>query len=126
MPHVADIGTLTIPSGTAVSGSLVSAAVDGGAALSTSVVKRALGSAIDLLLYCPATLPETVVVQISPVKNPASGDWKTLEINGADVEAAAGRVIDLPIGAVKDIRLKSSTNVASDRAFILRGQLAEC
>lgn len=71
-----------------------------------------------LTVIDPATLPETVTVQVS---HRPDGAFVALQRSGADVTLPAGKAVtisDLNVGA---LRLSSGTNVAADRVFLLLG-----
>jgi hypothetical protein len=104
-----DLGILTIANGQTVSNVLSGA----------GVVQAALGSANVTTIFTPATLPETVNVEVAPVINPQAADWKRLQWQpGTDLVLAAARAVNIPlIAAFKALRIVASGAVAADRAF---------
>lgn len=85
--------------------------------------KVALGTLVDLIIYSPATLPETVSVQIAPIEAPGAGDWSVVYVGGSDVTLPAGRAIVVPVGAAAALRLLAGAAVGADRTFKARGQV---
>jgi len=79
------------------------------------------GQNIDYTIYAPATLPETVTVQMSPVNSPAAGDWVDIQKDGTDVTLTAGKGT-LFSGMCKALRLSSGAT-AAERTFRLIGQV---
>ncbi len=109
--HLHRFGTLTIASGQTQS--------------QAYAVQSALGSLIDLLVFAPATLPETVRVQVAPIAAPQAADWKDLQVGvpGANMTIAAGVAQMVPAGGMAAIRLVSGVAVAADRVFTLNAQM---
>lgn len=108
--HVARIGQLTIPAGGTAS-----------PALSTLQFSRAgVGSAVGILIAAPATLPESVSVQVLPA---GSSEWRVLQSGGVDVTVAAGKAIVLSPAPFNDIRLLAGAAVAADRTFDVDAQM---
>lgn len=84
--------------------------------------KVGLGTLVDFIVFAPATLAETVVVQISHLENPTSTDWVTVYVGGSDVSVPAGRAVVVPVGGAAALRLQADGAVADDRTFHVRGQ----
>lgn len=84
--------------------------------------KVGLGNLVDFIVYGPATLPETVVVQISWLESPSSSDWRTVYISGADVSIPAAKAVIVPVGSSLALRLQANGAVAANRTFQVRGQ----
>lgn len=78
---------------------------------------KPMQNASSLHIYSPATLPETVTVRVDP----GDGTYRILQSAGADVAVTAGdmTVVDIEPGW-ENLRLQSGTNVAADRAFIVK------
>src|SRR3970282_699383 len=76
--------------------------------------KVALGTLVDLIVYAPTTLPETVECQASWIESPTASDWRTLSIAGTDVTAPADRAAVVPAAAMKAFRLRATTPVGAD------------
>lgn len=105
-------GSVTIPSGSAVSN-----------ALGDSFLKFLRSIAI----YAPAILDaaNTYNVQVCAVLEPADGDWRDLtDLGGTNVVLTAGEVIIIEsAGTFRGLRIKDVTgNVAADRVFQVVGQ----
>jgi hypothetical protein len=84
--------------------------------------KIALGTLVDFIVFGPATLPETVAVQISEIESPSASDWHTVYLGGADVTVPAAKAVIVPVGAAAALRLLAGSAVAADRTFHVRGQ----
>ena len=86
-------------------------------ALSTMMSKGALRSTVgncsDIEVYGPAALSGVVTIQIAAKYG--SGVWTTLQSGGADVTIAAGKSVQVPIGAFEDLRLHSAGAEAAQR-----------
>lgn len=102
------LGTLTIVNGATDSGILVPKT-------------KGFGYLSTLIVYCPATLPETITMQVDPYE--ANQTWYTLQDNGADVAFAAGKAVVVFTGAFQSMRLHAGVAVAADRVFVVTGQL---
>jgi hypothetical protein len=107
------IGTLTIPSGAAVSPALSSILSQG--------QMKVLGSMVELAIYSPAALTTAMVVQIAP-EYPGV-NWKTMQQDGADIVPTAGDVILVRNPVFLDLRIQGAGNEAADRDFTLMGKL---
>lgn len=104
--------TLTIANGTAVS----SAVLELNSGYSRNIAT--------LLIVSPATLPESITVEVTTKydpANPGNSVWGTLQSGGADITLPAGKATQLTEITAEALRLKSSTNVAGDRVFNLNG-----
>jgi len=110
--HVAIVGTLTIASGQ----------TDSPALSTVAKPKIALGVAIDLVIYAPSALTGTVSVQVSPIEEPDSADWRTASVAGTPVTIAAGAAEVVPVVAARDLRIHSSGAEGADRSFIVLAQ----
>ena len=84
--------------------------------------KIGLGTLVDFIVFGPATLPETVAVQISDIETPSASDWYTVYINGSDVTVPAGKAVVVPVGAAAALRLLAGGAVGAERTFQVRGQ----
>jgi hypothetical protein len=104
-----DLGTLSIANGQTVSNVLSGA----------GVVQAALGTANVFNFFTPATLPETVNVEVAPFIAPQAADWKRLQWQpGTDLALAAAKAVNVPlIAAFKAIRLVAQGAVAAQRDF---------
>jgi hypothetical protein len=65
------------------------------------------------MLYAPATLPETVTVEVSP----DDVVWDTLRASGSDITLAAGKADPLIGLTCYALRLKAGAAVAGARVF---------
>lgn len=65
----------------------------------------------------PSTLPETVTVQASAVRDPGSGDWGDLMVDGSAVEVGADEAVVISSFPFTALRLQAGENVAGDREF---------
>lgn len=77
---------------------------------------------VDADIFSPTVLPESVVLQLAPVQNPATADWKTSQWQpGTDTIIAANRAVSIPfIAGVRAVRVSTvSGNVVGDRVFII-------
>ncbi len=90
--------------------------------LSNTNTKVGLGTLVDFIVFAPATLPETVSVQISYLEEPTASDWSTVLVSGSDITVPAGRAVVVPVGAAAALSLLSTGAVAADRTFRVRGQ----
>ncbi len=104
-----DLGNLTIASGQTISNVLQGA----------GVVQAAFGTANVFTFFTPATLPETVNVEVAPVINPQAADWKRLQWQpNVDLTLSAAKAVNTPlIAAFKAMRLVSQAGVGADRVF---------
>ena len=110
-----DLGTLSILNGATVSSASLSGA---------GVVQAALGTLNVLMIFTPATLPETVNVEVAPVTNPQAADWKRLQWQpGSDLVLGAGKAINVPlVSGFKALRIVSQAAVGGQRDFRLLAQ----
>lgn len=95
---------------------IVNAASDSG----TYAVQSTLGSLDRITFFAPATLPETVTLQVSPIDSPTAGDWKTYtwQPGAVDIAFTAAKALNVPlIGGFRAIRLHATAPVAADRVF---------
>lgn len=72
-----------------------------------------------IVIYAPATLPETVTVEVAEND---SGTFKPLQSNGTDVTLTAGKatpITNIGFGSMKLV--STSGNVAVDRVFTISG-----
>lgn len=90
-----------------------------GTVLTAGQLKIFFGTSDNIIIYAPAALTGVVSLQYSPVENPAAGDWKTVQVNGADVTIAAGKAVSIHGVAAKDLRLQSAGVEAAQRDFVL-------
>jgi hypothetical protein len=74
--------------------------------------KLMFGYATVMSIYCPATMPETIVLQTDPLESGQT--W----FNEPSIVLSAGTKVNVPMSAFKSARLfASSGNVAADRQF---------
>lgn len=109
--HLARIGQLTIPNGQSDSP---------GISTLDPLARPGVGSSVGLLIAAPATLPETITVEILPF---GSATWRTLQSAGADVTIAAGKAVVIAPTPFADLRLHSGVAVAGDRTFDIDSQI---
>ncbi len=115
--HVQLIGTISIANGTASSGAL-------GSAVGVRNPSTAFGPNVDYIIYAPASLTNTINVQVAPVEGPSAGDWKNLSIGGAVVTLAAGTATVVAGAAFKNLRVATASgNEAAQRDFIVLAQV---
>lgn len=88
---------------------------------SKGMVRSTFGNDADLIVYAPAALTGAVTVQIS--SKYGSGVWKTLNDGVADIAIAAGKAVQIPLGAAEDIRLHSAGAEGAQRDFDLVFQI---
>src|SRR5437868_637163 len=102
-----DLGTLSIPNGQTTSNVLSGA----------GVVQAALGATASMVVFTPATLPETVNIEVAPFIAPAAGDWKRLQWQpGTDLLLAAAKAVNIPLVAgFKAFRIVAQAAVAAQR-----------
>lgn len=105
--HFAIVGTVTI-----TSAGTTSQALD-------SLV--GFGSASDIILYTPAVLPETCVVEVCP--NDDDTAFRRLYVNGGDLAVAANKAVVIPTASFKRLRVVAGVGVASDRVFTIACQV---
>jgi hypothetical protein len=65
-------------------------------------------------IVAPATLPETVTVQVKPHND---ANFRALSSGGSDVTVGAGKAIALEFLPFEKIRLVSGVNAAAERTF---------
>lgn len=112
--HSAVLGTFTVSSGT---DNITITNAD----FNTKLI---FGGNIDVIVYCPATLPETVYPQISWLESPTASDWRYIDVGGTRIVCAAANALVCPIGSARALRLYAPAGaVAADRAFIVSIQL---
>lgn len=99
--------TLTIASGQTTSADVLSTSYKGSA------------RNWSLMIFSPATLPESVKVQVAPTP---TGTYCDLQAGGADITLAAGKALPLTETICGAIRLVAGSAVAADRAFIIQGK----
>jgi hypothetical protein len=111
--HLHVVGTLSILSGQTDS-------TDFGAGKGDQAV---LGSVSSIVVFAPATLPETVNLQVSPLATPgaAPNDRKVLQWQpGTDLVIAAGKAVNIPLVAgFRSFRLHATGAVAAQRDFVI-------
>ncbi len=110
-----DLGTLSIANAGTVSNALSGA----------GVVQAAFGALNILMIFTPATLPETVNIEVAPVISPQAADWKRLQWQpGTDVTLPAGKAVNIPlVSGFKALRIVSQAAVAAQRDFRLLVQI---
>ena len=87
-----------------------------GAQASTGTIgKAAIKAARAIAIFAPATLAETIRVEVS---NDAGSTWKILQSGGSDVTISAAECIIIDSVAYDDLRLYASSGVtAAARTF---------
>lgn len=85
--------------------------------------KTVLGTMVDMIVYCPATLTGTITLQASYKEAPTT-EWFTVYINGANLAFAASKAVQCPIAAVKAIRIHSSASEGQEDIFHIVFNLA--
>lgn len=83
--------------------------------ISKGNARSTLGNSESITVFPPAALTGAVTVQISPKYG--SGQWFTLQQNGADVAVAAGKAVVINEVAFEDLRLHSAGVEAAARDF---------
>jgi len=82
-----------------------------------------LGSIASMIIFAPATLPETINLQCCPIDAPgaAPNDRKILQWQpGTDLVIAAGRAVNVPLVAgFRSFRLHATGAVAAQRDFVV-------
>lgn len=111
MSHIAQY-TLSIANGASNGAALSSV-------LSVGQIKLFFGTSDNIIIYAPAVLTGVVTLQYSPVDSPAAGDWKTVQVNGADVTIAAGKAVSIHGVSARDLRLVSAGVEAAQRDFVI-------
>lgn len=114
MRETSVLGTLTIANGGTES-SYLSVGTSGG-------TRIAFNGLVDVIIYAPDTLTAAVLVQISSVKAPGVGDWRSLYVGGSTIAIPAGGAIVVPIAAFKALRVLSAGAEGAARDFIVMGQ----
>lgn len=107
--HLTIVGEATIASAGTTSGWITS--------------KIGFGHASDIVVYCPASLTNAVVVEVSYAEVPASGNTRVLNIDGSDVAMGAGKAIVVPSSAFKSMRFVSAGAEGADRVFTVVAQV---
>lgn len=103
MSHDARLEDLVIPSGQSVSNAIINPV--------------GIQNIIELVIYADAAFTgTTITVQVSPVQNPAAGDWKNFQYTpGTDVTIAAGKAVRVACRCIKAIRISSNGTEAATR-----------
>lgn len=83
--------------------------------MSKGAARSTFGNAGDLMVYAPAALTGVVTVQIKAAY--AGSDWKTLNDGTADITIAAGKAVQVPMGALEDLRIHSAAAEGAARDF---------
>lgn len=103
MRHIEKLGTLTISSGQTNSSILAN--------------RMAFGAATDVIIFCPSTLPETVVLKGAALDSAVAADFRTLNVSGGDITLTAGKAVVVPTTSFAALMAVASVAVAADRAF---------
>jgi hypothetical protein len=107
------LGTLTISNGQQVSNEFKK---------STMNTKVGLGTLVDLMVYAPATLPDTVNAQASYIEEPTT-EWHYISVAGTRVSISAENAEVIPSAALRAFRLRATAPVGADRVFKVVGQV---
>lgn len=96
--------------------------------LSLSQDRVGLGMGINMTIYTPAAYTAAITVQLSPVDNPAAGDWKTLQypVPGTDLVLTAGKAVFInAVGlfGARAMRIHSAGAEGADRVHQLFTQI---
>lgn len=86
-------------------------------------IRAALGALVDVIIYAPATLPETCTVYVSWDDSGSWSDMRQLKINGTEITVGAGDAAQVPCGAFRAIGITATGAVAGDRTFYIYGQV---
>jgi hypothetical protein len=71
-----------------------------------------------MIIYAPATLPETVTVKVAGKDSETNvTNMKSLYVSGADITIPAGKAVVIPSSSFGSLALSSGSNVAADRVF---------
>lgn len=90
--------------------------------MSKGAARSTFGNSRNISITAPAALTGACTVQVSPKYG--SGQWATLQVNGADVAVAAGKSVNVPSGAWEDLRIHSAGAEAAQRDFQVVFQVA--
>lgn len=91
--------------------------IPSGSAVSNALGEIYLRASRVLTIYAPATLPESITIEITPVFDPESGDWKTLVSVDDPIVIAANTAVVITDIAALGLRLRSDGNVGGERVF---------
>lgn len=100
MGQAVGVNALTIANGQTASGTLG---------------RTLLRWASEITFYAPATMPETVTVQVSRDPDATSPLWQNYQEGGADITLSAGDATTIAPPALGGLRLSAGTAVAADR-----------
>lgn len=91
--------------------------IDNGETTSNALEFNQLRFASDAVIYAPDTLPETVTVEVTDVRDGSDGWVEMTDEAGDPVQPAAGEAIPIPDINAMGLRLVSGSSVAADREF---------
>lgn len=86
-------------------------------------VRSTLGADTNLTIYAPAALTGVVTVQVAPKYGDVVGNFKPLQEAGADITLVAGKVTNVKLASIGDIRIHSAGAEAAQRDFSLVFQI---
>lgn len=87
-------------------------------------VKLAPGSLVDMIVYTPDALTNTLKAYISPVYPGDTADWRVLANASGDIAFAANKAIQLTIASFRDLKFVSSGAEAAERTIKVAWQLS--
>lgn len=90
-----------------------------GTTTSNTIGRDVLERAMDLGIFAPNTLPETVTVEVAA--DEALTEWRDLQSAGADVVLTAGKCTVVPESPFFGLRLSAGVAVAAERTFTIIG-----
>ena len=90
--------------------------IPNGQTTSNVLTKRNLQQARSLVIGAPATLPETVSIEVAFVDG-TPANWQQLQSNAADIIIAADKAVVLTHVPFVQLRLVAGGAVAADRIF---------
>lgn len=124
--HLHNIGTISILNGQTDS-AIFGPPLSGTAPTGSQAV---LGSIANMIIYTPATLPETITLLVSPLDSTggppaAPNDLKTLQWQpGQVLTLTAGVAMNIPLVAgFRSFRIHAAAAVAAQRDFVVVVQL---
>jgi len=114
--HLHDLGTLTIPNGGTFSPAYTGS--------SPGQVQAVLGAMSSLVIFAPATLPEVINVEVSPIRSP-NEVWSVLQWQpGTTIVIGAGLAVNIPLVAgFRSLRMFATSAVGGARVFTLCAQV---
>ena len=88
-----------------------------GQTVSNQIPGERLRHTRELCIFAPATLPETVTVEVAPGPSPQAADFRALQSDGADITLTAGKATVITAVAFQSLRLVADAGVGADRTF---------